>query len=398
MAQYQAVQGRPGWAAVLTSVAVLSTAFFLHKHLGSLPGGAALALSLVFGLSFGVLLQRSRFCFYCVSRDFIEQRDARGLLGIVAALAVGTLGYHAVFGAFLPEPAPGRLPPGAHIGPVSIVLVGASFTFGLGMALAGSCISAQLYRLGEGVVTAPLALLGTVVGFILGLRVWNTLYLDHIQEAPVVWLPHHLGYEGSLAVQLLGLGLLAALLWWRHRAPAPAALDAPWWRRRWAPHTGGILIGSLGVIAFLRVSPLGVTSELGSIARTLADQQQWLPSRLEGLDTFRGCVTTVKETLWSNNGSLVVGIVLGSLVAAVLAGDFRPRWPSVREAVRALIGGMLMGLGSMLALGCTVGTLLSGIMAAAASGWVFLLFAGLGLVAGWWLRRQRWSGLADPVA
>ena len=93
-----------------------------------------------------------------------------------------------------------------------------------------------------------------------------------------------------------------------------------------------------------------------------------------------------------------MGIVLGSLAVAVLAGDFRPRVPSVRESVRALVGGVLMGLGSMLALGCTVGTLLSGIMAAAASGWVFLLWAGLGLVAGWWLRRQRWSGLADPVA
>ena len=91
MAQFQAVQGRPGWAAVLTSVAVLSTAFFLHRHLGSLPGGAALALSLVLGLGFGVLLQRSRFCFYCVSRDFIERRDARGLLGIVGTLLSGSM-------------------------------------------------------------------------------------------------------------------------------------------------------------------------------------------------------------------------------------------------------------------------------------------------------------------
>ena len=109
LAQLNAGQARPSWAALLSVVAVLCTAFWLHRHLCALPGGRALALSLAFGLAFGWLLQRSRFCFYCVSRDFIEQRDARGLLGIVAALAVGTLGYHAVFGAFLPEPAPGRL-------------------------------------------------------------------------------------------------------------------------------------------------------------------------------------------------------------------------------------------------------------------------------------------------
>ncbi|HIV73410.1 MAG TPA: YeeE/YedE family protein [Candidatus Aquabacterium excrementipullorum] len=378
--------------AFLSLVAALCAAFLLHRHLSALPGGRALALSLVFGLAFGALLQRSRFCFYCVSRDFIEQRDARGLLGILAALAVGTLGYHAVFGAFLPEPAPGRLPPGAHIGPVSVVLVGASFTFGLGMALAGSCISAQLYRLGEGALTAPIALAGTVLGFVLGLQAWNALYLRQIQEAPVLWLPHHLGYEGSLAVQLLGLGALAWLLWKFHRTPeSPVGLKVAWWQRRWTPHMGGVLIGGLGVLAFLRVSPLGVTSELGSLARTLADQQGWLlPSRLEGLDTFRGCVTTIKETLWSNNGALVVGLVLGAFAAALIAGDFKPRWPTRQEAARNFVGGLLMGLGSMLALGCTVGTLLSGIMAAAVSGWVFLLCAGLGLLLGWRLRWQPW--------
>lgn len=387
-------RGRPSAVAVLVSGAVLSTAFLLHRHVTELPGGRALALSLVFGLVFGALLQRSRFCFYCVSRDFIEQRDARGLLGILAALAVGTLGYHAVFGAFLPEPAAGRLPPGAHIGPVSTVLVGASFVFGLGMALAGSCVSAQLYRLGEGALTAPIALLGTVLGFVLGLRWWNALYLGHIQEAPVLWLPNHLGYEGSLAVQLLALGSLAAMLGVFHRSPpvaqAELAAEAPWWRRRWAPHVGGILVGGLGVVAFLRVAPLGVTSELGSLARTLADQQAWLPERLEGLDTFRGCATAIKETLWSNNGALVIGVVLGSLAVAVPAGDFRPRWPTWREALRNFAGGVLMGLGAMLALGCTVGTLLSGIMAAAVSGWVFLLFAGAGLWLGW-RGRQAWS-------
>lgn len=395
LAQLNIGQARPSWAALLSVVAVLSAAFLLHRHLGGLPGGQALALSLGFGLAFGWLLQRSRFCFYCVSRDFIEQRDARGLLGIVAALAVGTLGYHSVFGAFLPEPAPGRLPPGAHIGPVTWVLAGASFTFGLGMALAGSCISAQLYRLGEGALTAPIALAGTVLGFILGLKAWSVLYLRHIQEAPVLWLPNHLGYEGSVALQLAGLGTLAWLLWSLHRAPEPsssALAASPWLRRRWAPHVGGILIGALGVLAFLRVSPLGVTSELGSLARTLADQQGWLPSRLEGLDTFKGCVTTIKETPWSNNGALVIGLVLGAFVAALIAGDFKPRWPTWQEAVRNFAGGVLMGLGSMLALGCTVGTLLSGIMAAAVSGWVFLLCAGLGLWLGWWLRRQPWRG------
>ena len=60
-----------------------------------------LYLSLWFGISFGIVLQRSRFCFYCLSRDFIEKSNAEGLLGIITSLVVGTLGYHIIFGAFL---------------------------------------------------------------------------------------------------------------------------------------------------------------------------------------------------------------------------------------------------------------------------------------------------------
>ena len=123
-------------------------------------------LSLWIGIFFGVVLQRSRFCFYCLSRDFIEKKDSKGLLGIVVALIIGTIGYHFIFGAFLIDPISPNLPPNAHISPVSLVLVLGSFCFGFGMSIAGSCISAQLYRLGEGLLSALISLIGIVIGFI----------------------------------------------------------------------------------------------------------------------------------------------------------------------------------------------------------------------------------------
>ena len=49
------------------------------------------------------------------------------------ALIIGTLGYHLIFGAFLIDPIAPRLPPNAHIAPVSWVLVLGSFSFGLGI-------------------------------------------------------------------------------------------------------------------------------------------------------------------------------------------------------------------------------------------------------------------------
>ena len=180
--------------------------------------GRSLPLSTLLGGAFGVLLQRSRFCFYCIARDFIERRDPRGLLGIIVALAVGLLGTYAIFGAWMPQPSAARLPAEAHIGPVSWVLALGALVFGVGMTVSGSCISAHLYRLGEGSPTAPFALLGAVAGFGLGFLSWNDLYLRAIQEAPVIWLPRLLGYGGSLALQLAILAALAFVLM-RYRAP-----------------------------------------------------------------------------------------------------------------------------------------------------------------------------------
>lgn len=383
---YPSTRLLPPPTQIFSVLLVLAGAGLLLQHLSGQAETQPLLLSAILGLLFGILQQRARFCFYCVSRDFLEARDARGLLGVLAALAVGTLGYHAVFGAFLADPSGMRLPPGAHIGPVSWVLAAGAFAFGLGMAIAGSCISAQFYRLGEGAAAAPLALLSVALGFVLGFLSWNRLYLHTLQEAPALWLPQHLGYAGSLLLQLGLLGGLALLLARLHRPATSAVADKPWWQQRWPGYAGGCLIGMLATLAYLRITPLGVTAELGSLARTAADSAGLLPTRLEGLDTLRGCATAIKQTLWSANGVFVFYMVLGAFASALSAGDFKPRWPGASELGRALLGGVLMGWGAMVALGCTVGTLLSGIMAAAVSGWVFALFCALGLYLGWRLR------------
>ena len=369
-------------------IIVLALSFIVNASIEDVQGGTALSLSLWLGLAFGAVLQRSRFCFYCVSRDFIELKDAKGLLGIITALIVGTIGYHLIFGAFLPEPVAPRLPPNAHIAPVSWVLILGSLSFGFGMAIAGSCISAQLYRLGEGLLSAIFAFLGIIIGFVLAFLSWNYLYLSSIQQAPLIWFPHYFGYQGSIIVQILLLTILALVLVKLHKQQKEKKIIQQWWNVKWHTYVGGILVALIAIIAFLRVSPLGVTAEIGSIARTSAGYFNILPIRLEGLDTLRGCVTIIKETFWSNNGLFIFGVVLGSFALATFSGDFKIQIPKIKESTRSFVGGILMGFGSMLALGCTVGTLLSGIMAASLSGWIFLLFGGIGLYFGWLFRNK----------
>ena len=378
----------PSFKDYLGIIIVLALSFSVNASIEDVQGGTALSLSLWLGLAFGAVLQRSRFCFYCVSRDFIELKDAKGLLGIITALIVGTIGYHLIFGAFLLEPVAPRLPPNAHIAPVSWVLILGSLSFGFGMAIAGSCISAQLYRFGEGLLSAIFAFLGIIIGFVLAFLSWNYLYLSSIQQAPLIWFPHYFGYQGSIIVQILLLTMLALVLVKLHKQQKEKKIIQQWWNAKWHTYVGGILVALIAIIAFLRVSPLGVTAEIGSIARTSAGYFNILPARLEGLDTLRGCITIIKETFWSNNGLFIFGVVLGSFALATFSGDFKIQIPKIKESTRSFVGGILMGFGSMLALGCTVGTLLSGIMAASLSGWIFLLFCGIGLYLGWLFRNK----------
>ncbi len=386
---------RAGLALVILS-GIAVGAHALHDTPGQ---GARASFSLLTGAALGLVFAGGRFCFFCILRDFFEDGSSRGVFAILAALAVGSVGYAVVFGAFLPNPMSGRLPPDAHIGPVSWVLVAAGAAFGVGMALSGACISGHLYRLGEGSVRAPFALLGTLVGFGAGFFTWQSVYLSAIAQAPVAWLPAALGYGGALALTLAVLAAVGLLLL-RYLPAADAArpagdrlTPAAVYRlvvfQRWNPLVTGALVGVIGTFAYFRVEPLGVTAQLGSLSRTILDSAGLLAGRLNGLDGFAGCATVVAQTI-TENGWLIGGLALGSLSLSLLAGRFQPERPTVRGSLTALGGGVLMGWGAMLALGCTVGTLLSGVSAFAVSGWVF----GGAVLAGVWfgirLGLHRW--------
>lgn len=380
---------------VLASLAVLGLLIWGVQALGASAGGRNLAFALGLGTILGITLQRTRFCFYCHARDFFEGGDPRGLLAILLAMAVGILGMTLVISGWLPNPQPGRLPPEAHIGPVGWALAAAGVAFGLGMVISGSCISAHWYRLGEGSPTSPFALIGAGAGFLLGFNTWNPLYSATVAESPVLWIPHHWGYAGSVAAQLAVIGAIAALIWRpRKEAPRPAAQSLSEVGRRliegrWPFWVGGLIVGAIAALVILRLRPLGVTAALGSGARSLGDAWGWIPERLNGLDGFSGCVTIVTEALWRTpNALLVAGIVGGAFAAALASGQFAPKLPTGTQVFRGLSGGLLLGWGAMTGLGCTIGNTLSGVMAGAVSGWVFTfamvfaIWAGLKLGLG----------------
>jgi uncharacterized membrane protein YedE/YeeE len=343
-------------------------------------------VSLLLGAALGFTFERGRFCFFCLFRDAIEQRATRPLIAIVVAIAVGAVGYALTFGLYLPNPKGEGLPPGAHIAPVSLPLVLGAAAFGLGMVLSGACISGHLYRIGQGYLRAIPALIGALIGFGLGFFSWNRLYLEQVSESPVLWLPRWLGYSGSLMIWLVAAALIG--IWLvrvdrsgdAHPSTNPHSARVTSFTelhdvllvRRWSPAVTGAIVGVIGIFAYQRTTPLGVTSQLSTVSRSYLDSRGALPEVLHGIDMMRGCVAIVSNAI-TNNGWLVIGFVVASLAAAVGGGRFTIQRPTFGNSVTALVGGVLLGWGSLTALGCTVGVLLSGTQAFAVSGVVFLV-------------------------
>lgn len=376
-------------AAALVAAALAVVSFRMHADPQDPQRGREQAFLVLSGAALGALLQRSRFCFASAFRDLFLLRDRRVALGVLAALAAGSVGYAVVLVARNPDPL--YLPRTAHLAPAGAHLLLGGGAFGAGMVLAGGCVSGSLYRLGEGSLVAPVAIAGMIPGFWAGFASWNFLYAHVIATplSPQVWLPRPLGYAGALALQLAALGALAWAILKRCPALPPRTPEAVTpsvalrkiFRDGWPAVPAGAALGILATFSFLRVSPLGVTSGLGLVARKLGGLLGVVPRRLEGLDQFAGCRPVLEDGWLNDNGIFVLSLVAGSCLAALLSGEFRLRPGRPRTWALALAGGVLIGFGSMISLGCTVGTLLSGIMAFSLSGWVF----GAGLLGGAWL-------------
>jgi hypothetical protein len=82
-----------------------------------------------------------------------------------------------------------------------------------------------------------------------------------------------------------------------------------------------------------------------------------------------------------------IGIVLGAMLAAALAGRYAPVWRvPLRSLAAAVAGGLMLGYGARLAYGCNIGAYFSGIVSGSLHGWLWLVAAFAGNVFGTRLR------------
>nr|MDQ3829074.1 YeeE/YedE family protein [Candidatus Tectomicrobia bacterium] len=222
-------------------VAAAAAAFVILVGMAS--NDRLLAVFWLFGLAFGFVLQRSRFCFASAFRDLFLLGDARVMKGIIAGLAVATAGFAVLMARLLPEVGVGSLPPGATVLPLGFHTLVGGVLFGVGMVLAGGCTSGSLYRAGEGYVGSMAALLGIMLGLEISSHTWNWWWEVHISRAPLLWFPEQLGYLGGTLLTFGGL-LLSFLVvsWWELRTPIllPTKRDEGHAALSFGEHLGGL--------------------------------------------------------------------------------------------------------------------------------------------------------------
>jgi hypothetical protein len=84
-----------------------------------------------------------------------------------------------------------------------------------------------------------------------------------------------------------------------------------------------------------------------------------------------------------------IGLILGALLGASLAGRFPPALGMTpRRLVASIVGGLLLGYGARIAFGCNIGALVGGIASTSLHGWLWAAAAVIGTPVGVRLRRR----------
>jgi uncharacterized membrane protein YedE/YeeE len=374
-------------AAGLALAALLGGAFLLAQAYGWRQG----ALYLLGG-ALGITLYHALVGFTSAFRVFIADRRGAGLRAQMLMLAIAVL-------LFYPTLAQGSLfgqAVRAEAGPLGISVAFGAFLFGIGMQLGGGCASGTLFTAGGGNTRMLVTLAAFIAGSAIGAA--QLPWWDATPHFKPVLLIDVMGWAPALALNLAAFAAIAALTALierrRHGALAPADGVAPrhGWRRflrgPWPLLWGavGLALGNYATLA-LAGRPWGITSGFALwgaklYAATGADVASWgyfaSPARAAALrDSVFADITSVMD----------FGIVLGALLAAALAGKFKPEWRiAPRSLITAIIGGLLLGYGARLAYGCNIGAYFSGIASSSLHGWLWLAAALAGSVIGTRLR------------
>lgn len=352
----------------------------------------------VLAAAFGALAQSTHFCTMGAIADVVSMGDWRRARMWLLATGVATLGFGLLAGRGLIDPAAS-----IYTGPRLLwasALAG-GLMFGAGTVLASGCGGKTLVRIGGGNLKSLVVLLVMGLAAAATLRgltaVWRTNTLDQLavnlatrQDLPSLLAPALGVAQRSLSLALgLGVGLLLC---------ATALLRAGEGRR-------DVLLAGAGVGALV-AAMWWVSGHLGFVPEhpeTL--EATYLASSSRGMEAFSFVAPAAAVlnwlTLYSDASQVLsvgvvlpLGVVAGSAAAALVRGEFRwEGFAGPADTARHLAGAVLMGVGGVTAMGCSIGQGVSGLSTLSLGS----VLATAGIVAGavaalrwqmWQLERQ----------
>lgn len=357
-------------------------------------GTKVLWAAFALGVLFGAIAQRTHFCTMGAVADIVNIGDWSRMRMWVLAIAVAMLGFNAMVALGWLRAADSLYAPPAWLWLSQVV---GGLMFGFGMVLASGCGSKTLVRIGGGNLKSLMVFIVLAVAAFATLKGITAVLRVNTVDAVRVNLPAAGQDLPSLAAAAFG-GSAAGYAGWLGLVIG-AALMA-WVLLRREGRSADVLLGGLGIGGVV-VAAWWVSGRLGFVPehpQTL--EPTFLATNSGRMEAFSFVAPLAYSVDWlmffSDKSKLltqgiviVAGVVLGSAAVALAGRSFQwEGFRGVEDTANHVVGALLMGIGGVTALGCTIGQGLSGVSTLSIGSFVALASIIAGAVAA--LRWQVW--------
>jgi len=356
-------------------------------------------LLIVFGLAFlmGGIANKTNFCTMGAVSDWVNMGDTGRMRSWLLAMAVALIGVTILEAAGKATIGTSTFPPyrTANFAWLRYVLGG--LMFGIGMTLASGCGNKTLVRIGGG------NLKSLVVLFIAAAAAYAMLWTDFYDSvfggmvsATTINLSAR-GINSQTLGDLTGIGNMIA-----GAIVGLAVVIYAFISKEFRDNKDNVLAAI--AIGLIIVAGWYITGgEMGAKWKEFADFADTKPLRVETQsftfisamgDAARYAMSPTDTSLVNFGIVALAGVILGSMLWALISGAFRFEWfVSGSDFVSHAIGAVLMGVGGVLAMGCTIGQAITGISTLALGS--ILAFVAIVAGASATMKFQYWQMMKD---